>query len=113
MRRHKPPRRAATTQRTCNTLARWRRGLGRILRPLRHDRTASPQLQLAKRMAAGVIGGTLCLLGIAMLVLPGPAVVVLPLGLSVLATQFVWARRMLRRARLFAGGLSTGWPRQT
>jgi tellurite resistance protein TerC len=32
-----------------------------------------------------------------MIVLPGPALVVLPAGLALLATEFVWARRLLRR----------------
>ena len=30
-----------------------------------------------------------------MIVLPGPAVVVIPVGLAILATEFVWARRLL------------------
>lgn len=49
-----------------------------------------------------VIGGTLLVVGVAMLVLPGPAVVVIPLALAVLATEFAWARRLLRRAREWA-----------
>lgn len=39
------------------------------------------------------------LLGLALLVLPGPALVVIPLGLAILATEFFWARRWLKRAR--------------
>ena len=39
------------------------------------------------------------LVGIAMIILPGPAVVVIPLGLAVLATEFLWARLWLRQAR--------------
>ena len=34
-----------------------------------------------------------------MIVLPGPAVVVVPLGLAILATEFIWARRWLRKGR--------------
>jgi putative transmembrane protein PGPGW len=34
-----------------------------------------------------------------MLVLPGPAVVVIPAGLAILATEFPWARRLLRQVR--------------
>jgi tellurite resistance protein TerC len=52
-----------------------------------------------RRMIVGVIGGTILLIGVAMIVLPGPAVVVIPIGLAVLATEFVWARRWLRKAR--------------
>ena len=34
-----------------------------------------------------------------MLVLPGPAIIVIPLGLAVLAVEFAWARRWLERLR--------------
>jgi tellurite resistance protein TerC len=34
--------------------------------------------------------------GIAMIVLPGPAMVVIPAGLAILATEFVWAQRWLK-----------------
>ena len=52
-----------------------------------------------KRMVVTVIGFTVLLVGLAMVVLPGPAVIVIPLGLAILATEFVWARRLLERAR--------------
>ena len=39
------------------------------------------------------------IIGVAMIVLPGPAVVVIPLGLAILGTEFLWARLWLRRAR--------------
>ncbi len=54
---------------------------------------------LVRRVIVAVIGGTILVIGIAMIVLPGPAVVVIPLGLAVLATEFIWARLWLRRAR--------------
>jgi len=44
-----------------------------------------------------VIGMTLLLLGIIMIVTPGPALVVIPLGLVVLATEFIWAKTLLIR----------------
>lgn len=46
-----------------------------------------------------VVGGTVLLIGTAMIVLPGPALIVIPAGLAILATEFVWARRLLRRVR--------------
>ena len=61
-----------------------------------------PRKRLAKRIAVAITGGTITLIGIAMIVLPGPAVVVIPIGLSILATEFVWARRYLRRCRSIA-----------
>ncbi len=53
----------------------------------------------ARRVVVAVVGSTILALGVAMLVLPGPAVVVIPIGLGILATEFVWARRYLRRMR--------------
>lgn len=50
----------------------------------------------ARRIAVGIIGGTLLLVGIAMLVLPGPAFVVIPMGLAILGIEFAFARRWLR-----------------
>lgn len=58
-----------------------------------------PDLRLAKRIVVAVIGGTVTLFGIALIVLPGPAVIVIPIGLSILATEFVWAKRWLDKAR--------------
>lgn len=52
-----------------------------------------------RRVIIGVIGGTILLIGVAMIVLPGPAIVVVPLGLAVLATEYIWARRWLKKIR--------------
>jgi len=49
----------------------------------------------AKRMIVIVAGFTILVVGIAMIVLPGPAVVVIPIGLAILATEFIWARKLL------------------
>jgi uncharacterized protein (TIGR02611 family) len=51
----------------------------------------------AKRLIIAIIGLTVLLMGIAMLALPGPAVIVIPIGLGILATEFVWARRLLKK----------------
>jgi len=52
-------------------------------------------LAQAKRIIVIVIGSTILAAGITMIVLPGPAVVVIPIGLAILGTEFVWARRIL------------------
>ena len=52
-----------------------------------------------KRIAIAIIGGTVLLLGIALIVLPGPAFIVIPAGLAILATEFAWAARWLHKAR--------------
>lgn len=56
-------------------------------------------LKFAKRMVILVVGMTVLLIGIALLVLPGPAFVVIPIGLAILATEYAWARHWLRIMR--------------
>jgi uncharacterized protein (TIGR02611 family) len=56
-------------------------------------------LRSGKRIAILVIGLTLVVGGLAMLVLPGPGILVVIAGLAVLATEFVWAERMLDTAK--------------
>jgi len=51
----------------------------------------------ARRVIVIVAGFTVLLIGIALIVLPGPATLVIPLGLAILATEFVWAGRLLVR----------------
>ncbi len=56
-------------------------------------------VSLIRKAFVAVAGFTVLLAGIAMIVLPGPAVVVIPLGLAILATEFVWARSLLKKTR--------------
>jgi tellurite resistance protein TerC len=58
-------------------------------------RMASSAVRHARRLIVLVVGLTVLAIGAAMIVLPGPAVVVIPVGLTILATEFVWARRLL------------------
>jgi tellurite resistance protein TerC len=55
-----------------------------------------------------VVGATVLLFGIALLVLPGPAIVVIPLGLAILATEYAWARHWLKKARRIASDVVSG-----
>jgi tellurite resistance protein TerC len=45
-----------------------------------------------RKILVAIIGGTVLLIGIIMIVTPGPAIVVIPIGLGILATEFAWAR---------------------
>jgi uncharacterized protein (TIGR02611 family) len=45
-----------------------------------------------------VVGLVILAAGIAMLALPGPAFVVIPIGLAILSLEFVWAERLLEKA---------------
>jgi uncharacterized protein (TIGR02611 family) len=53
----------------------------------------------SKRMAVFVVGVALTAVGVAMLVLPGPGLLLIIGGLAVLATEFAWAERLLDRAK--------------
>ena len=52
-----------------------------------------------RRIVVGVVGATVLLIGIIMIVTPGPALVVIPVGLAILSIEFTWARLWLKRLR--------------
>ena len=52
-----------------------------------------------KKFFIALIGGTLLLVGVALLVLPGPGLPVIAAGLALLATEFFWARRAWQRTK--------------
>jgi uncharacterized protein (TIGR02611 family) len=56
-------------------------------------------MQQAKRYLKIVAGFTLLILGILMIVTPGPGWLTILLALGVLAAEFVWARRLLDRIK--------------
>jgi uncharacterized protein (TIGR02611 family) len=75
-------------------------------------------LRVARKLAVAIVGTAVLLVGVALVVLPGPAFVVIPAGLAILATEFVWARRLLRYAKERAVALvrrqrARRWARQT
>lgn len=63
------------------------------------DQYMRKTLKQIRKMIVAVIGFTLLLIGIVMIALPGPAIVVIPFALAILATEFVWARKLLERVR--------------
>ena len=60
-----------------------------------------PNLKFLKRIVVAIVGFTVLLLGVAMIILPGPAFIIIPLGLAILATEFVWAQRLLTKAKAY------------
>ena len=62
-------------------------------------------VKIVKRVIVSVIGATILLIGIALLLLPGPACIVIPVGLAILATKYAWARRWLKTARRLASNV--------
>lgn len=65
----------------------------------------------ARRVAVFVIGITMVVFGCVLFFTPGPAILVIPAGLAVLATEFLWARRLLRRFRHTAQSISNNHAR--
>lgn len=55
--------------------------------------------KLAKRLAILVIGISVLAVGVVMIVTPGPALVLIPVGLAILGLEFAWARVWLKRLR--------------
>ncbi len=58
-------------------------------------------MKFLRRVVIALVGGTVLLIGVAMIVLPGPAIIVIPAGLTILAIEFAWARRLLHQSREF------------
>lgn len=67
----------------------------------------------ARRVVILVVGSSVLLIGVVMIVLPGPATLVIPAGLAILAYEFVWARRWLLRFRKTARRLGRSVERRT
>jgi len=55
--------------------------------------------KIAKRIAIGIVGGSVLVIGVLMIALPGPAFIVIPVGLGILSLEFAWARSWLRKIR--------------
>jgi uncharacterized protein (TIGR02611 family) len=66
--------------------------------------------KIAKRIVIALVGGTVLLVGVLMIVTPGPAFVVIPVGLGILGIEFAWARVWLKKIKAkgkeFADGVS-------
>lgn len=78
-------------------LYRWR------MRVIGDSRTR----QLVWRIFITVLGGTITVAGVGMLALPGPGWAAIFLGLAVLASEYVWARRLLRYTKERAQGAAS------
>jgi Putative transmembrane protein (PGPGW) len=65
-----------------------------------------------RKLIVAVIGSTVLVFGLALIVLPGPAVLVVPLGLALLATEFAWARRLIRLGGVFSSRARRQWWRK-
>jgi uncharacterized protein (TIGR02611 family) len=69
-----------------------------FIRKLREQRERHLERSRPVRIAFIVAGFTIFLGGVIMLVTPGPAFVLIPIGLAILSLEFVWAERALDRS---------------
>lgn len=93
------------------------RGRPELQRRLRERRERHLQRRKPIRIAIAIVGFVITLLGLVMIgPIPGPGIVVLPLGLAILALEFVWAERLLEqaleRAERAGGSARRASPRQ-
>lgn len=68
--------------------------------------TVNKTYKVARRIAVTVVGSTILAVGIALIILPGPAIVVIPIGLAILSIEFAWARLWLKKVRRSISGQS-------
>lgn len=59
----------------------------------------SERLKSIKRIIIAIVGTTVLLIGIALIVLPGPAFILIPAGIAILATEFQWAKKLIQKFR--------------
>jgi len=62
--------------------------------------------KVAKRIAIGIVGGTVLLLGIVMMVTPGPGIPAILVGLGILGVEFAWARHWLKKVKAKASDVT-------
>jgi uncharacterized protein (TIGR02611 family) len=75
-----------------------RRPRPKLVEKLEARRETHRERHLAFRLGFGAVGALILLAGLVMLVTPGPAFVLIPIGLAMLSMEFVWAERLLDRS---------------
>ncbi|RUQ86895.1 TIGR02611 family protein [Labedella gwakjiensis] len=86
-----------------------RHPLRRLLARLRRRIDRYPRLRTVYRVVVGIIGGSVAVLGLALVPLPGPGWLVVFLGLAVLGTEFAWARRSAARLKRLLARFWAWW----
>ena len=77
---------------------RERRPRPKLIEKLEARRATHRERSRMYRIAFGILGMLILLGGVVMLVTPGPAFVLIPIGLAMLSLEFVWAERLLERS---------------
>jgi uncharacterized protein (TIGR02611 family) len=56
-------------------------------------------LSLIRKAAVAIVGSTVVIIGAALLILPGPGVIVILAGIAILALEFEWAQKHLNKSK--------------
>jgi uncharacterized protein (TIGR02611 family) len=67
--------------------------------PLHRRLHGNPAMSLATKVVVTLVGGLVMLAGVIMIFTPGQGVLAIILGLAILATEYAWAERWLRKAK--------------
>ena len=70
----------------------------RWLQKIRHWLRLDKCHPTIRKLIVGIVGGIFFAAGVVMVVTPGPAIVFIPLGLLLLASEFKWAERWVQKA---------------
>jgi hypothetical protein len=79
------------------------------LQKLRHKLRLDKIHPVPRKIIVGIVGGVCFLAGVIMIVTPGPAIVFIPLGLLLLASEFKWAERWSQRCMNFTHKCREKW----
>ena len=75
-----------------------RRPRPKLIERLEARRESHRERSRVYRILFGLAGLTILIGGLVMLITPGPAFVLIPIGLAMLSMEFTWAERMLDRS---------------
>jgi uncharacterized protein (TIGR02611 family) len=75
-----------------------RRPRPKLIEKLEARRATHRERSRLFRIGFGIVGGLVLIGGLVMLVTPGPAFVLIPIGLAMLSLEFVWAERLLEKS---------------
>jgi uncharacterized protein (TIGR02611 family) len=68
-----------------------------------NEKLGLDKMPVVRKVVYSVLGVTVLLIGVVMIITPGPAFIVIPVGLAILASEYAWARRVIRRGSVFVG----------
>ena len=59
-----------------------------------------------RKLVIFLIGISIVLIGCVLFFTPGPAIIVIPIGLAILATEFIWAKKLLKKFKETTSSIS-------